>query len=422
MNVCGDCLDDPYLADFVAENADADECDYCGATSEDGIAADLYDVVGRIGRSISIEYATPDEELLIWDKEEGEYFGGTVRDGADVLSEIGFCLPNKQLQNDILSAVATEQFTERQQFVSTPSERLSTGWDMFKLTVKHSRRYTLWSARSQTSGLDDLGHVLPDSMLAEIANAIGTVGVDATIASESRIWRVRVHSESESLIEASDFTPPPLEKAIQSNRMSPAGVAMFYGSEDFETACLETISETGLGGKIVSGVQFECLKDLTLLDLTAIPVPDSFFNNAWNYEQRHASRFLRAFAADLAKPITRDDRHHIEYVPTQVFTEFIRFDSTTRDGGSYDGIKFPSSKNGRACYVIFADQNSCLPSNDSYRATEQLLHPVPESIEVNIDSLHLGEKVRELAPPPIKTPSQLLLFPPSPKGVNPDVI
>ena len=38
----------------------------------------------------------------------------------------------------------------------------------------------------------------------------------------------------------SDLSSPPLQRAKQPNRMSPAGVPMFYGAEDFDTAFQET--------------------------------------------------------------------------------------------------------------------------------------------------------------------------------------
>lgn len=151
---------------------------------------------------------------------------------------------------------------------------------------------------------------------------------------------------------------------------------MFYGSEHFETACLETIASSGLGNHVVSGVQFQCLRELRLLDLASITVLDSFFNNAWSYSKRHASTFMRSFADDISQPIERGKSHHEAYIPTQALTAFIRDSATTRDGVKYDGIKFRSSKDSQPCYVIFADRNACLPSVDSHRTEERLVGSV----------------------------------------------
>ena len=35
--------------------------------------------------------------------------------------------------------------------------------------------------------------------------------------------------------------------------------------------------------------------------------------------------FLHDFSKEVSRPIERDDRIHIEYLPTQAFTEYIRY-------------------------------------------------------------------------------------------------
>jgi hypothetical protein len=48
------------------------------------------------------------------------------------------------------------------------------------------------------------------------------------------------------------------------------------------------------------------------------------FPSLFDEQRRHLRAglsFLHDFAADLAKPIEKDGREHIEYVPTQIVTE-----------------------------------------------------------------------------------------------------
>jgi len=66
----------------------------------------------------------------------------------------------------------------------------------------------------------------------------------------------------------------------------------------------------------------------------------------------HAIRFLQAFVADVAKPIERDDRVHMEYVPTQVATEFVRVFGV--GGEQVDGIRYRSSRGLSSNIVFFA--------------------------------------------------------------------
>src|SRR5262249_23506696 len=56
----------------------------------------------------------------------------------------------------------------------------------------------------------------------------------------------------------------------------------------------------------------------------------------------------------LAKPIKKDDREHIEYVPTQVVTEFLRHEFRTEGGHRVKGIIYQSARNGKGkCCVLF---------------------------------------------------------------------
>jgi hypothetical protein len=91
--------------------------------------------------------------------------------------------------------------------------------------------------------------------------------------------------------------------------------------------------------------------------------------------------FVHAFARDLAKPITLDGREHIEYVPTQVVTEYLRFVMPQ----SIDGILFSSAQNGGVNCVIFCDTAGCVdpgkpPPGRSLAVHEPYLQLHPPSV------------------------------------------
>ena len=69
-------------------------------------------------------------------------------------------------------------------------------------------------------------------------------------------------------------------------------------------------------------------------------------------------KFLHHVAREVSRPIERGDREHIEYVPTQIFTEFVM--GQVAPGKSHvDGIKYSSSVHtGHASFVLFANQNN----------------------------------------------------------------
>ena len=78
---------------------------------------------------------------------------------------------------------------------------------------------------------------------------------------------------------------------------------------------------------------------------------------------------------EISKPIQRDDRPHIDYVPTQVVTEFIRSRPATGDV-PIDGIKYLSAVHpSYASYVIFATQENLFPDpqGPQFRDTDRWL-------------------------------------------------
>src|SRR5262249_121499 len=142
----------------------------------------------------------------------------------------------------------------------------------------------------------------------------------------------------------------------------------------------ETVGSAKTKGKVASGAAFSPVAPLSLVDLTTIPFPESFFDGSWNRERRQARTFLQAFADTLSQPIKKDNRYHIHYLPTQVFTEYIRYELKSDLVERFHGIKYRSSrKKGGICFAIFADQDECLPGS-SNRKTPQLLEFVTGSI------------------------------------------
>ncbi|MCQ1856220.1 RES family NAD+ phosphorylase [Neorhizobium galegae] len=67
-------------------------------------------------------------------------------------------------------------------------------------------------------------------------------------------------------------------------------------------------------------------------------------------------RFLRQFAKLIIQPVERNDRVNVDYIPTQVFTEFLR--DFEFDGGCIDGLRYRSATGEKGTnYVLFANQS-----------------------------------------------------------------
>ena len=105
-------------------------------------------------------------------------------------------------------------------------------------------------------------------------------------------FRVRVDDASKSHATAADLGPPPREKATRANRMSPAGIVMFYGAFDRKTAIWETWDFK----QTVWIAQFRSLRALRLLDLSQLPGIPSIYDQDHREEIAELA-FLHDFEA-----------------------------------------------------------------------------------------------------------------------------
>lgn len=357
--VCADCLGDTALAAVAEHSLESKTCSYCGATTDQPSAAPLATVTDYMAECINMEYADPGE-VLPYETAEGGYIG-TVLNAWDLLEKIGFAPESSDLFDDVASAFASQNWCDRDCFVLSSEDRRKIGWDRFKQSVKYERRFTFWSIQEDGEDERHPDHLPVGGMLADIREAIEHVGLVRSLHRGFRLWRVRAHKTGITPLHDHELSPPSISEAIQSNRMSPAGIVMFYGAADFETACLETFDGKRDEGCAITGGVFETVREMSILDLADFPPLPSFFN-ADKSNIRHNLLFLYHFRNDLVQPISRDGSEHVEYSPTQAFTEYVRFEMRSNGGKPIDGIRYLSSKNRKGCYVLFCGQDNCVAS------------------------------------------------------------
>ena len=110
-------------------------------------------------------------------------------------------------------------------------------------------------------------------------------------------------------------------------------------------------------------------------------------------QQRFSSRDSNR-KCGLKQTVARDGREHIEYVPTQIVTEYFRFRFMTYDNRKVLGILYESSlrKNEKAC-VPFVDQGGCGVAVETWRQVEQYLQLKQDRVE-RFDGKTLAEHMR----------------------------
>jgi hypothetical protein len=372
--VCNRCVHDDVLSALILEEGEERVCDYCGAKPKNKRIRSLSirDLSDQIHERILWEYSDVDSEMISYDNEDREYICDTYTTEELLVDQIGLDA-RAEVISDIAEILPDLTWCKKYLRPADLGAALEAGWKEFVDLVKYDVRY-FFSEPATPSTDNDAGSFPdpeafgitydPDAGLPpeRILDALGVIVTRAnlirTIDSGTVVFRARVHASDQHPETAAELGPPPREKASQSNRMSPAGIVMFYGAFDAETAIRETFQpdREHAAERVVSVAQFRLNRLAKVLDLTDLPSPPSFFGN---YEMHHGISFLREFNDDFTKPVARDGMEHIEYVPTQIVTEYFRYRFQLEDGSRLDGIMYKSSRNGSPACVLFFDSRDC---------------------------------------------------------------
>jgi len=365
--VCADCFEDYAIKKCIQENAVEKKCSYCGKKSKAPITTELEIVVDFIFQGINTEWDDP-ANCMGHDSGEGGYQGATVIDSDELIRyEIEELEnTNEEVLDDIVSsAIGSHDWCQRDPYGLRKEEALSLSWADFAEQVKHHTRYVFLQLDDEEKHLYDLDMIPVSKMLGRLSWEISKMEYDIKMISVldpgGKIFRARIHDKGINLTTAKKLGTVSIKKAKYSNRMSPAGIPMFYGSFEPDTAFKEIVGISGRKqGKIVSVATFKTLKKLRVLDLCNLPeVPSLFDPNGRHL--RSSLIFMRDFKEEFRKPIRKNILENIEYVPTQVFTEYIRHKYTDIEGNPIEGILYPSSRNpgGISC-VLFLLNELCV--------------------------------------------------------------
>lgn len=358
--VCPDHVEDYALERLIEENASPTACTYCGHEG----AAPLDVLIELIGTSLPVEWGNADDEGVGW---EGGYVG-TTYDTYDLITETGDPpLNDSELIADVVGALPDQEWAQRDFYRLRPDQRLRSGWEEFAETVKHYRRYFFSDHGVDT---EDPDYLTPGALLQAIGDAVRPGGLVRPLPDEP-VYRVRPHGSEEHPRTAAELGTPPAACVDKSSRMSPAGVPLFYGALDPPTATTEALGANP-GAAVATMGTFHPRRRARIVDLSTSPEVPSLYDP----ERRHlrpALIFLRHFVSEIANPFVRDDRIHIEYVPTQVVTEWFRTNFDPGPGEPIVGILYSSARNpGGVNVSLFIDNDGACDA-DSERDSALLV-------------------------------------------------
>ena len=351
-DVCSHHIDDYGIKEFILKNDKWGYCEYCNSRRK---VIDTIILIKFIGKQVGYFFDSADNECISYDSSEGGYLGPTL-DGDEVLEECGLDVDNEELRKDIYSCFWDQVWCKINPFDPNENKILLQDWEKFTETVKHKSRYVFLQSGFNDSYYDTPIHKILDS----IGRKVQDLKLFRAIKTNTEIYRCRQHQKIDDVKSAKDITSPPIERVTYSNRMSPAGISMFYGTFDSKTAIAETVDFNSKANLYYTIGTFLTKRELNLIDLTNIPKSVSVFDEKWG-KYLHSILFMKDFVTDLSKDIIRDGKEHYEYAPTQIVTEFFRYSFKENNGEKIDGIIYPSAKNkGKNAFVLFFDNNASL--------------------------------------------------------------
>ena len=259
--------------------------------------------------------------------------------------------------DEIHAVFHEDAWVERDWAVLNLLQQMTLHWNDFTEKVKHRTRF-LFMTREKRSTYD------PDELsVAEFFERLAQIMKDTPevwhpLPADSVVYRGRMtDAVPDPRKYGAKLLGTPDESKAAANRMSPAGIPMFYGSDSPETVIAEIGAHSSRQHAIVG--QFRTIRDLMVIDLSSLPDVPSRFDEE-RRDHYYDILFLRSFAEDLARPVTLDGREHIDYVPTQIVTEYLRQQAPFQ----VDGLQFASAQCVGLNAVIFSTQDECVDEGD----------------------------------------------------------
>jgi RES domain-containing protein len=356
--ICSRCVNNPYLKKFIRHRASNSVCTFCRRRGSRSIDFDI--LMELIGAAVQAHFNDAVNEAA-WDSEEGGYFGETFDTTELVRDHLEEPSDKEEVIEAIIESLGVDrEWCERNMYGLNGADRYIASWDEFCMTVKHRVRYFFDAAAED----EDITETIPvPQMLGELSDIISSAGLIDTVPAGTHFFRVRPHSDGETCTTWRCLGSPP-DSAAVTNRMSAAGISVFYGAYEMATARAEVSAGMARNDKrVLTGAAWTLTRPLKVLNLTQLPPVPSFYSGG---DDRDKLLFLHQFVSAITEPVSHDGREHIDYVPTQILTEYFRHRAQT-DGIA--GIVYPSvQRPGGRSVVIFASQRQLDPDDRSNKA------------------------------------------------------
>ncbi|MCC7505493.1 MAG: RES domain-containing protein [Saprospiraceae bacterium] len=378
--ICSKHFEDPLVISHIKSSGQKIKCAIC---KKKAICVEVRDLAEVLEEAVLSEYDDPYSRGAPYDKEQTFYedrFPGISVSYTEEVLQGEFGVDDGDIAADIAAFFEHAYLSTQSIWTPEEHERLIDGWQEFKEVIKHKIRFLFFRPEHRKRFENPYGDfVNPFDILDEVCSAITRLNLITRFPiRQLKIFRAQQHTTGEKIGYAKRLGSPPGYLA-KDNRMSPAGISMFYGAFDPDTCFYEVADTSWTGSEITTGT-FTNLKALNLIDFTKFKGVPSLLDKS-SRGKRAVAKFIQSFLRDVAIPIKPDDKI-LDYIPTQVVTEYLRYVLSTKmkvHGLIYRSVKNPGGK----CVVLFVDNDQIVEDRPEIEITtysELFLSLVEESI------------------------------------------
>lgn len=348
--ICYACIGEQYLSDEVRAKGKRDKCSYCDKARR---TFSLDKMAARVATAFEQHYyRTSDqpndyEYMLQRDKElsyewnrHGDDVVYAIQNAAEIPEDAAQDVQSilEEEHSDFDSAAMGEE-TEFARDSYYQAKKVSDDgwreeWYRFENSLKTEARFFSRTAATHLAAIFDGVDALRTRQGQPLVVDAGP-GTPFHTLSRARVF------QSEDKLEVAMCRPdlqlgsPPALVAA-AGRMNARGISVFYGANDPKAAIAEV--RPPVGSK-VAVAQFEIIRKLRLLDLTAlknVQMRGSIFDVDFARRLERA-QFLKSLSNRITQPVMPDDEP-FEYLATQAIADFLATESSV----PIDGIIFPS--------------------------------------------------------------------------------
>lgn len=341
--VCSNCAG-VSLGRYIKLHGENDICDYCGKNKNPVISID--ELLPRMYESWGVYYSNYDDSFFSDNFRTPYYVSDIINDDLVELTDA-----NDFFLNDLCELPEDRRWQKDSEYWTSFQEALKSSWERFCIIVKKQWLYTYFLCEKDELAPATYSPIDTMKIICELI-VKSKESLIKELQANTSIFRTRKDNKN-FYINAKEMGTAP-EKYTKANRFSPKGIPMFYGSLDEKTC----IKEASGKGTHITTYEFRNSRPIKLLDLTNLPSIPKLYDDDFYFIP--ALEFLHNFSQNITKEAKDDE---VKYIPTQVFTEYIRLQGLQKL--NIKGIQYKSSKNiGGKNVVLFYTNEECKDKDD----------------------------------------------------------